>query len=218
MKPIALTTRRPGWRRALALAVLALLCLEFGPARALEPAALLKTLRDGGLVIYFRHAQTDWGRHDQVRSEGDWSSCDPGRMRQLSDTGRRTARSVGAAMRQLEVPVHGLFASEYCRCVETARLLDLAPVQTTRDILNARAAQYLGGRDALERTVRERLSTPPPAGTNTVLVAHGNVWMLVGDRRPPEAGAVVVRPLGQGRFEVLGTLSPRQWLDLAEGE
>ena len=217
MMPAALTTPWARRRPVLALAVLTLLCLALGPARAMEPAALLESLRGGGLVVYFRHAQTDWGQHDQVRAEGDWSSCDPGRMRQLSDTGRRTARSVGAAMRQLGVPVHAVFASEYCRCVETARLLDLAPVQTTRDILNARSAQYVGGRHALERSARQRLATPPPAGSNTVLVAHGNVWMLVGERRPPEAGAVVVRPLAQGRFEVLGTLSPRQWIELAQG-
>ena len=152
-----------------------------------------------------------------MEAEGDWTRCDPGHMRQLSDTGRRTARDVGAAMRKLGVPVHAVYASEYCRCVETARLLELAPVQSTRDILNARAARYVGGREALTETARRRLSTPPPPGTNTVLVAHGNVWMLVGDRRPPEAGAVVVRPRGQGRFDVLGTLSPGQWMELAEG-
>ena len=83
-------------RRAPALALLLALLGAAAPAAAqtLEGAALVAALRDGGFNLYFRHAETDWSRPDQVRSEADLPSCDPGRMRQLSEEGRATARAV----------------------------------------------------------------------------------------------------------------------------
>lgn len=215
----ALRGGRCAWRGAgAALIALGMLFGAVGPSAAAEARALVRDLRDGGHVIYFRHAQTDWSQHDDVRAAGDWTSCDPARMRQLSDEGRRTAAAVGDAMRALEIPVGAVHASEYCRCVETAELLDLGPVETTRDILNARAAEYVGGRDALRASARRRLGAPPPDGTNTVLVAHGNVFLLAAGERPPEGGAVVVRPRGDGRFAVRGTVTAAQWIELAAGE
>ena len=46
---------------------------------------LVQSLRKGGYSIYFRHAKTDWTQQDQISQAGDWTSCDPKRMRQLAD-------------------------------------------------------------------------------------------------------------------------------------
>ena len=70
---------------------------------ALEPAsgddsgrdeALVRALRDGGFNLYFRHAATDWSQSDHIDAPGDWSSCNPERVRQLSASGRATASRV----------------------------------------------------------------------------------------------------------------------------
>lgn len=204
-------------RAAIALAALAV-AWPPAPALGLGERGLIDALQGGGYVIYFRHAQTDWSQHDDVRGPGDWTSCDPERMRQLSGKGRETARAVGAAMRRLGIPVGAVYASEYCRCVQTAALLDVGPVQTTRDLLNARAAEYVGGRGALARSARRRLGTVPADGTNTVLVAHGNVFVLVAGERPPEGGAAVVRPEGDGAFSLAGILPAEAWTAAAAGK
>lgn len=217
MPAIDRNARRPAGGRARRRAALALAALAAAwapaPGLALGEGELVAALQDGGHVLYFRHAETDWSRHDDVRAAGDWTSCDPERMRQLSDEGRETARAVGAAMRRLDIPVGAVYASEYCRCVQTAELLDLGPVETTRDILNARAAEYVGGRESLARSARQRLGRVPQDGSNTVLVAHGNVFLLVAGERPPEGGAAVVRPEGDGRFTVLGILAAEAWME-----
>ena len=211
MIPVPLSP--PGRVFALLLMVAASVC---APAAAAERDALIEALRGGGYVLYFRHAQTDWSLQDQVDGEASWTSCDPARMRQLSDEGRTTAAAVGAAMGRLDIPVAGVYASEYCRCVQTAELLGLGPVEKTRDIVNERVAQYVGGREALAATARMRLSTPPPAGSNVVLVAHGNVFLRVAGSRPPEGGSAVVRPRGDGRFDLVGTLTARDWIEAAQ--
>lgn len=204
-------------RRLFAALIIALGVLPgaIQPLPAADEHELVQALNDGGYVIYFRHAPTDWSQHDDVRADGDWTSCEPDRMRQLSDEGRQIAREVGRAIRRLGIPVGSVHSSPYCRCVRTAELLDLGPLETTRDLLNARAAEYVGGRDALRTSARRRLGAPPAEGTNTVLVAHGNVFLLAAGKRPPEAGAAIVRPRGNGEFEFLGTVTAETWIALA---
>lgn len=210
--------RQPRRDRPAALVVLlALACAAPAAPVSAEPRALVRALLDGGHVIYFRHAATDWSQHDRVAGAGDWTSCDPGEMRQLSAAGRESARAVGRAMRRLGIPVAGVHSSPYCRCVETAELLDLGPVATTLDLLNARSAEYVGGREALRERARQRLGRRPPVGANTVLVAHGNVFLLAAGERPPEGGAAIVRPLGDGDFELLGTITADRWTEIADG-
>ena len=177
----------------------------------LHGRALVEMLRQGGFNIYFRHAATDWSQADQVSKADDWTNCDPARMRQLSDTGRQVASTIGEAMRVLHIPVGNVFASPYCRTVETARLMQLGEVETTTDIMNTRVAAYFGSASAIAERTRQRLSTVPPAGTNIVLVAHGNILRTATGVYPQEAEAIVFRPEGRGRFSVVARLSPQTW-------
>lgn len=184
-------------------------------ADALSGESLVSALRQGGYNIYFRHAATDWAQSDRVREAGDWNSCDPSRIRQLSSEGRNTARAVGNAIRALRIPVGKVLASPYCRTVETATLMDLGPVETTTDVMNMRVAKYFGGRAAIVKTARARLAMPPLAGTNTVIVAHGNVARDSTPVYPGEAEGVVFRPDGGGGFGVIARLTPARWKELA---
>jgi len=176
---------------------------------------LVSALRQGGYNIYFRHAATDWSQSDQVREAGDWTSCDPERIRQLSEEGRETARAVGDAIRALGIPVGKVLASPYCRTVETASLMDLGQVEKTTDVMNMRVAEYFGGRAAIVKTARARLATRPGPGTNTVIVAHGNVARESTPVYPDEAEGVVFLPDGSGGFSVVTRINPAQWRALA---
>lgn len=201
-------------------ALLLVLSLGAGAAAAepqgeLHGAALIAALRAGGHTLYFRHAATDWSQQDSVEQAGDWTSCDPARFRQLSDQGRATARAIGAAMRALAVPVARVLASPYCRTVQTAELMDLAPVETTDAVINMRVASYFGGRQAVLATAQALLQTPPPMASNTLVVAHGNVARDATPVYPDEAEAVIFRPDGAGGFHFVGRLSPTDWVQLA---
>jgi broad specificity phosphatase PhoE len=210
-------------RRCIARPAAALLFAAFAlvyPAAAQQPIelaglALVSALRAGGYNLYFRHAATDWSRDDHVSEAGDWTSCDPQRMRQLAPAGRRTAERVGKAMRALRIPVGSVLASPYCRTLETARLMALGPVETTTDIMNTRVTTYFGGVAAIAERARDRLAMSPKAGTNTVLVAHGNVLRAATDVHTGEAEAVVFRPEGDGRFSVVARVTPQEWERLA---
>ncbi len=213
-------SRPAGRPRLLVLAALllpALLALP-APGQTLDGEALVEALRDGGYKIYFRHAATDWDTSDRVEAAGDWTSCDPGEMRQLSEAGRRTARSIGRAIRALDLPVGRVLSSEYCRAAETARALDLGPVETTPDIMNTRAARFVGGLDAIVRRARRVLAEPAPEGANVVIVGHGNLMRAATDAYAGEGGSGVyaVRPDSERGFELVARLGPDDWSRLAE--
>ena len=176
---------------------------------------LVTSLRSGGYNIYFRHAQTDWSQGDHIAQRGDWTSCDPARVRQLSEEGRQTAKEVGQVIRDLQIPIGRVLSSPYCRAVETARLMGIGPVETTNDVMNLRVAEYFGGIEVIVETARALLATSPEVGTNTVIVAHGNVAREATPVYPGEAEGVVFQPLGNGSFSLIGRLSPSAWTALA---
>ena len=179
--------------------------------------ALVKALRQGGHNIYFRHAETDWSQNDQVEAVGDWISCDPLKIRQLSDSGRATARQIGDAIRTLRIPVGKVLSSQYCRAAETARLFGLGQVEVTRDIMNMRAAEYVGGREAVIRRARRLLSEQPPPGTNVIIVGHGNLMRAATDAYPSEGGSGIFVPRLESErgFELVIQLSSEDWIRLA---
>ncbi|HEX9648618.1 MAG TPA: histidine phosphatase family protein [Alphaproteobacteria bacterium] len=207
-----------GLPAVLVSALVVIAAAQVARADELAGAALVEALRAGGYTIYVRHAATDWGQHDRVAAAGDWTSCEPSEMRQLSAEGREAARRLGAAIRALAIPVAKVLSSEYCRAVETARLMDLGPVATTREIMNTRAAEYVGGLEAAIRRARRVLATRPAEGANTVIVGHGNLMRAATGAYPEEGGSGVFAadPDAPHGFVLVALLSADDWLRLAE--
>ncbi len=200
-------------RSGLLLALLAaaiLVPLAAAPPQ-LDDAALVAALRGGGYSIYFRHVATDWSQSDRVDKRDDWLDCDARRMRQLSAAGRDDARAIGEAIRKLKIPVGEVLASPYCRTMETARLMDVGPVEASTAVMNLRAASYFGGREAIVASAQRLLSTPPPAASNRVIVAHGNVAREATPVYPDEGEGVVFEADGNGGFRLVGRLTADAW-------
>lgn len=207
--------RRVSFARVLQIGVLCILLLSMAvgevAAQVTPPGvdtSLVGKLKSGGYNLYVRHAATDWSQSDRIRAHGDWTSCDPDRIRQLSDEGRRTARKVGAALQLLGIRLGRVFASPYCRTMETAKLMSGRAAEPTTDLLNLRAASFVGGGEAVVARARRLLSEPPEAGVNDLFVAHGNLGRAATDTGLAEGELLVVAPRGDGRFDAVGTLTP----------
>ncbi len=207
--------------RYLLVALLWIMAAAPNPVIGATPAiltdiALIEALRSGGHNIYFRHVATDWSQSDDVREAGDWLSCNPAQMRQLSDAGRADAVAIGNAIRELQIPIGEVQASPYCRTVETARLMKIGEVEPSTAVMNLLAADYFGGRAAIVATAQALLATPPVSGTNRVIVAHGNVAQASTPVYPAEGEGVVFQPDGKGGFYLVGRISPDDWSRLLE--
>ncbi len=183
----------------------------------LNDQALIAALQQGGYNLYFRHEATDWSQSDAVEQRDEWLSCDGSRIRQLSEEGRQRAQRTGQAMRSLDIPVSEVLASPYCRTMDTARQLGLGKVQASNDVINMRVAEYFGGRGAVIATAQKQLARRPAAGSNRVIVAHGNVAQAATPVYPGEGEMVVFKPDDKGQFAFVGRIEPERWVELSQG-
>lgn len=176
-------------------------------ANAKSGAALVSALRQGGLVIYFRHADTGPAYQEQGV---DLNRCET--QRNLNDKGRAEAKQVGEQFKRLGFPVGDVFSSEFCRCKETA---ELAFGRYTVDPLLtgvSRSPEAAPARDRAIAALKKMLATTPRAGTNTVLVSHGyNLWDADGFHLGTQGEAVIYRPDGKGGYALVARLTPSEW-------
>jgi virginiamycin B lyase len=179
-----------------------------GPAAAdTPPARLLERLTSGGYVLVFRHAATDFSKPDADRVV----LRDCRTQRNLSGPGRKDARAVGAAADRLHLPVGRVLASPYCRTLETARLAFGPGAGIARPLLNTVDAVHDDRWRRQIRAARALFARKPQAGTVDVLVTHGSVVTDVTGEALAEGEALVLRPLGDSRFTVLGRIAPADW-------
>jgi virginiamycin B lyase len=175
----------------------------------LEGRALVRALQDGGYVIYFRHAATDFSQEDtNTRNLRDCPT-----QRNLNAKGRADARAIGRGFRELRIPIGTVLASRYCRTRQTASLA-FGRVRTTIDLTSLPSSPTAAERNRRIAALRRLLSTPPPARVNTVLIAHLFNIQAAANASLEEGEAAVFRPLGRNRFQLVATVAPREWTAL----
>lgn len=180
-------------RRLLMLALAGAACPAFAST------ALIDALRDGGHVVYFRHAATTWSGIDSI----DWPRE---RQRLLSPRGIEDSRRIGAAWRRHGLPVGEILSSPFARCRDMAELA-FGRVEERMELLGLLSDD--AGRPARIAYLRGRLSAVPTGG-NRVIVSHRSNIAKVAGVALEEGDAAILRPDGTG-FQVLGVLRPGDW-------
>jgi broad specificity phosphatase PhoE len=177
--------------------------------------AWIAALRDGGYVIVVRHGAT-------YADQADTNPLDPNdtaHQRQLNDAGRAAAKSMGDALRKLKIPVGKVQTSQFQRAVETGTLLGFGEVSSTADIAEGGLVVTPNENNRRTAALRTLAATPPPAGTNIVLVTHkpnivdalGKDWFDVR-----EGEASILRPDGKGGYTLVARLQAAEWTRLAQ--
>jgi 8-oxo-(d)GTP phosphatase len=163
------------------------------PSHADEPLA---RLLEPDTVLLLRHALAP--------GTGDPSGFqleDCATQRNLSDAGREQARALGDRLRAAGVAEARVYSSRWCRCLETARLLELGPVEpepALDSFFQRRSEGPARTTSALERL--RTLSAGPPV----VMVTHQvNISALTGEFTGSGSG-VLVRILRDGSLQNLG--------------
>ena len=185
--------------RLLAILIPILLLLLVQPqAFAQDAEAAWAALRQGGHVALVRHALAA-GTGDPASFRLD----DCATQRNLSPAGRAQAKAIGGSIRWHGVGVDGVYSSQWCRCLETARLLGLGEV-IALPALNSfftepeREPRQMG-------ELRAWLADQPRAGA-ILLVTHQVVITALTGIVPASGEIVVVRPTQAGDLEFVGRI------------
>ncbi|WP_407186423.1 histidine phosphatase family protein [Bradyrhizobium centrosematis] len=177
---------------------------------------LIASLRQGGFVLVFRHTATDDSQKDVYPFKFDDMSA----QRQLSEKGRDMARQIGAAIKDLTVPIGDVYTSRLNRAIEAGRLIsgrEVKPVDALTDSSNASAsgmANPTGANARAGQAVRQLVDVPPKPGTNTFLVTHKT---NIADAFGKEAGdvqegeAFVYKAGGSGPATFAGRIKIADW-------
>ena len=124
-------------------------------------------------------------------------------QRNLSDAGRQQAREIGEAFRARNIPVTKVLSSQWCRCLETAELMDVAPVEpfpplnsffrdrTTAEAQTAQIEDYIADNEASSGVI--------------VMVTHQVNITALSDVFP-QSGSAVVMQWNDRQLDVLGQL------------
>ena len=147
-------------------------------------------LLEPGIVAIMRHALAP-GSGDSASFTLD----DCATQRNLDARGREQAREIGKAIRAAGVTIDRVLTSQWCRCRDTAKLLNLGPVKE----LPALNSFFRNPASADPQTAdlrRYLLSLPP--GETVILVTHYvNIRALTG--RAVASGKVVLLKIGSDR-------------------
>ncbi len=183
------------------------------PIESEAEAAIWAALQQGeGYVVMMRHALAP-GTGDPPEFQID----DCTTQRNLSPAGRQQAKAIGAAFRQRNIPVRQVLSSQWCRCLETARLLDLGDVQPFPALNSffsdrSTAAQQT---EQVGQFIREQKDQPGV----TILVTHQVNITAISNIVPASGEFIVLHAAGNsykngqqngrlGAIEVVGKLSP----------
>ena len=183
-----------------------------GRLAPVDGARLAQAMRDGGLVLYFRHTRT---HRDQVGAEreamrsGRFSieRCDT--QRNLDETGLREADRQAAALAALRVAQGPVGASRFCRARQHA--------ERTAGRVDAWHDALTPPRDAAKvAELRRMLARVPERGTNLWYFAHGGVLWGATNYDSVESETFVFRPDGAGAT-LVATIRIDEWDALLAG-
>ncbi len=147
-------------------------------------------------IAVMRHALAPGGGDPADFELGDCST-----QRNLDDRGRAQAARIGAALRERGILFDAVWTSQWCRCVDTAALLDLGTPRE-RPPLNS----FFQNRAAGAGQTAETLDLlEAHSGGRLMLVTHQvNITALMDVF--PRSGEIVVIEFEDGTVEVTGRI------------
>jgi phosphohistidine phosphatase SixA len=170
------------------------------PAPATSEDAIWTQLRHGkGYVVMMRHALAPGTGDPPTFRLNDCAT-----QRNLSEAGRSQAVQIGETFRSYKIPVARVLSSQWCRCLETAHLLNLGPVEPFPAI-NSFFSNRSNEVSQTEQVKQFMLQNRETAGVVVMITHQVNITAISGI--VPESGAAVVfRVNEQNQIEPVGQI------------
>ena len=165
-----------------------------------ESKNLLEQMKAGGHILMIRHAMAPGSGDPKNFQIGDCST-----QRNLDDRGRSQARAIGEWLRSNGIEKARMFSSQWCRCQETAKLINLGPV-VQLPALNS-FYERPQDREPNLKALRIFLSKQTSQDKLLILVTHFVTISEITGEAVSSGEGVVLRIKEKGAFEVAGRLN-----------
>lgn len=162
---------------------------------------LLRLLKSGSHVALMRHALAPGGGDPAEFSLRDCST-----QRNLDKAGRTQSVVTGGFFRQSGILFETVYSSQWCRCLETAELLNNGPVVELPSLNSFFRSMHLA--DQRTALLQRWLATETFAAP-VILVTHQvNITALTGVY-PASGEVVIAEVLNDGQVRVKGRIDPQ---------
>ncbi len=168
------------------------------PAHAQNDAGLWQAIKAGQHIVLMRHALAP-GTGDP----DNFSLKDCRTQRNLSDQGRAQAERIGARFRAAGIDSARIYSSQWCRCLETAELLGLGPVEGLESLNSF--FRNPERREASTQALRNWLAEQP-LDQPLILVTHQVNITALTDIFPRSGEMIVLRRSEDGTLTVAGRM------------
>lgn len=145
-----------------------LMAVNLAQGESLGGKDLAVALRTGGYVILMRHASSPRTPPDAAHADADNIHVE----RQLDDTGRTSAQSMGEAMRHLKIPIGKVLSSPTYRALETIHIAKLGDPVTSPELGDSGQSMTPDDSGGRASWLKQRCAERPARGTNTLIVTH----------------------------------------------
>lgn len=159
---------------------------------------LWQGIRSGQYVVFIRHALAP-GTSDPDNFELEECST----QRNLSKAGREQAARIGELFRENGIKTAVIYSSQWCRCMDTARLMRLGAVKELPALNSLHARQHNKDKQAAQLVLWFQSN---PEVKPVILISHRATISALTGEYPASGELIVVRRSVNGKYPVVGKI------------
>jgi phosphohistidine phosphatase SixA len=178
------------------------------PSAALNGSALVQALKQGGFVIYIRHAQ----HTVPIPKESPEDAARCTHANHLAEVGIQHSKMIATFFAAEKIPISKVLSSPACRVVVSARSM-FNKVEIDNRIAGEPKEDPLHGNFG---AIAAMMTAPvAPTGTNLVLVGHVTAMQKLAGTPLLEWGeAAIIQPKKDGKPVIVSRLKATEWSSL----
>lgn len=187
-------------KRLGGLACMLLLIVSSASSALADEQDLIRQMQSGSAVLMIRHALAPG-----VGDPGDFNLDDCSTQRNLNQAGREQAKAIGHWLRSRGIGQVKLYSSQWCRCLETARLMQMGTV-TPLPALNS-FFQRPEDREPNLSSLRKFIHEKTKPGELIIMITHQVTISAITGLWADSGHGKLLRPAKAGGIELVGELS-----------
>jgi phosphohistidine phosphatase SixA len=162
-------------------------------------AEMIERMKAGGHILMLRHAFAPGSGDPANFRIGDCST-----QRNLDARGRKQAKAIGDWLRSNGISLARVYSSQWCRCLETAELLQMGSVMEL-PALNS-FYELTQDREPNLKALRKFIAEQPSDGVLVILVTHMVTISAITDVGVSSGEGVLLKLNKDAPYEIVGRL------------
>ena len=165
-----------------------------------DQIGMIERMKAGGHILMIRHALAPGSGDPANFRIGDCST-----QRNLDDSGRKQAKAIGDWLRSNGIASARVYSSQWCRCLETAELLELGSVAEL-PALNS-FYELTQDRQPNLKALRKFIAKQPSDGVLVILVTHFVTISAIANEGVSSGEGVLLKLNKDAAYENVGRMN-----------